>query len=99
MTEINQAFINAVRDELARIRLREPRTMDEAEAAALFPDAWRKIQEQVADVQQCSGGATFMFIAAQVHRNELRVLYAHDMTTIEGLSQSTMYTAEIERMN
>lgn len=99
MSDINHAFVDAVHDELARIRRQDARTMSEDETAALFPEAWTSIQAQVADVQRCSDGATFLFLSAQTHGNQLRVCFAHDMTVPSGFANATEFRADIARVN
>jgi hypothetical protein len=74
-------------------------TLSEDQAASMFPDAWSRIEEQVAEVKRCSDGATLLFLGAQAHGNQLRAIFAHDMNTLDGYACAIEFRADVARLN
>jgi hypothetical protein len=73
-----------------------PQTIwDPDDVAALHPEAWAAIIEQVEEVKRCSDDATFLFLCARAIGPNLCVLFADDMTKPPGYAPTTEFRAAI----
>jgi len=94
MTTIDKDLLDAVGRELVRLRLNW--MYDDAEIAAMYPDAWRRICAQVEDA--CEGsGATLVFSRACVYGRKLEATYTTDQVVPPGYPNEIAFIVEIAR--